>query len=231
MDLLSAEPLKPSMMLTILNDSETIFNYYLAELRNEVIQQDSMRFRRNMERAGEVIAYEISKTLEYRDTEVVTGLGIANEKLPADQPVILSILRAGEPVHRGMLNVFDRAESGFLSTLRHYEQGGGLHISTQYMSCPDIQNKVVILCDAMLATGSTMALAYRSLIERGNPKKVHLVSIIASKEGVNYLRKRIPSQVDLWLGAVDDELTVKSYIVPGLGDAGDLAFGSKPERV
>lgn len=218
-------------MLTILNESETIFNSYLAELRDEKIQQDSMRFRRNLERAGEILAYEISKTLDYRTTDVITGLGIAKESLPVDQPVILSVLRAGEPVHRGMLNVFDRAESGFLSTFRHYEQGGGLQISTQYMSCPDIQNKVVILCDAMLATGSTMALAYRSLIERGNPKKIHLVSIIASKEGVNHLRKRIPANVDLWLGAIDDELTVKSFIVPGLGDAGDLAFGCKPERI
>lgn len=215
-------------MITILNKSNSIFKQYLAEIRDQKIQQDSMRFRRNLERMGEIMAYEISKTLTYQPVQIQTPLGIAEESVPVDYPIITSILRAGLPIHNGMLSIFDKSPNGFISAYRNYEKDGTFNINLEYVSCPDITDKVLIITDAMLASGMSIELAYRALLQKGQPRHTFIVAIIASKEGVNYLRKKLPeSKVSIWVGALDDELTVKSYIVPGLGDAGDLAYGEK----
>lgn len=215
-------------MITVLNKNNSLFNTYLSETRDEHIQRDSYRFRRNMERMGSIIAYEISKRMEFNNHIVSTPFGIAEEQIIAQPPVIISVLRAGVPVHQGVLNFFDNATGGFVSMHRDHDKEGKFQVSLEYISCPSINDKEVILCDAMIASGSSMSLAYKSLFTIGTPKHVHLVSIIASKEGLEKLRKKLPSKgVSIWLGALDDELTAKSYIVPGLGDAGDLAFGAK----
>ncbi len=215
-------------MITVLNKNNSLFNTYLSETRDEQIQKDSFRFRRNMERMGSIIAYEISKKMEFNANQVSTPFGIAEEFTIAQQPVILSVLRAGVPIHQGVLNFFDNASGGFISIYRDHDKEGNFQIRVEYISCPSIEGKEVILCDAMIASGASMSLAYQALLSKGTPKHIHLVSLIASKEGLNNLRKKLPSKgVSLWLGALDDELTVKSYVVPGLGDAGDLAFGEK----
>ena len=215
-------------MITILNKSNSIFKQFLNEIRDKEIQKDSMRFRKNLERMGEILAYEISKTLQYQAIQIQTPLGIAEESVLVDFPVIASILRAGLPIHHGMLSIFDKSPNGFVTAYRNYEKDGSFHIKLEYSSCPEIKDKVLILSDAMLASGISMELAYRALLEKGQPRHTHIVALIASKEGVNYLRKKLPDpKVSIWVGALDDELTVKSYIVPGLGDAGDLAFGEK----
>jgi uracil phosphoribosyltransferase len=219
-------------MITILNKSNSIFKQYLAEIRDQDIQKDSMRFRKNLERMGAIVAYEISKTLPYQAQQIQTPLGIAEESMPTDFPVITSILRAGLPVHQGMLSIFDKSPNGFISAYRNYEKDGTFNIKLEYVSCPDIKDKILIISDAMLASGSSMELAYRALVQKGQPRHTHIVALIASKEGLNYLRKKLPnSKVSIWIGALDDELTVKSYIVPGLGDAGDLAFGEKSNQI
>ncbi|OFY20261.1 MAG: uracil phosphoribosyltransferase [Bacteroidetes bacterium GWF2_33_38] len=216
------------MMIINLGESNSIFNNFVAEIRDEQIQKDSMRFRRNLERVGEIFAYEISRKLNYKNEDVQTPLGIASVPKLSEQPVLATILRAGLPIHMGMLNVFDKAENAFISAYRRYEKDGSFDIQFEYLSCPSIENKTVIISDPMLATGASMVLAYKALLQRGKPKHTHIVSVIASKEGVEYVQKNLSTQnITLWLGAIDDELTVKSYIVPGLGDAGDLAFGSK----
>ena len=215
-------------MITVLNKSNSLFNTYLSETRDESIQKDSFRFRRNMERMGSIIAYEISKRMEFDLHKVSTPFGIAEEYVIAQPPVIISVLRAGVPVHQGVLNFFDSATGGFISMHRDHDKEGKFQVSLEYISCPSINDREVILCDAMIASGASMTLAYKSLLSVGTPRHVHLVSIIASKEGLERLRKKLPSKgVSVWLGALDDELTAKSYIVPGLGDAGDLAFGAK----
>jgi uracil phosphoribosyltransferase len=215
-------------MVKILGENNTILNKFIYEIRSTSIQGDSMRFRRNLERIGEIFAYEVSRHLEYQNTQVQTPLGIADVSLPLDKIVVASILRAGMPMHNGMLNYFDFAENAFISAFRKYSKDGSFKIQFEHLSCPNIEGKVLIIVDPMLATGASMVLAYKALLEKGKPKHTHIVSIIASKEGVDFTLKNIPNKnVTLWLGAVDDELTVKSYIVPGLGDAGDLAYGSK----
>jgi len=217
-------------MITVLNKSNSLFNTYLSETRDEYIQKDSFRFRRNMERMGSIFAYEISKQMQFDGQEVSTPFGIAEEQVIKQQPVIISVLRAGLPVHHGVLNFFDGASGGFISMHRDNDKDkdGNIQVSLEYISCPSINDKEVILCDAMIASGASMSLAYKSLLSRGAPKHVHLIAVIASKEGLEYLRKKLPSKgVSLWLGALDDELTDKSYIVPGHGDAGDLAYGAK----
>ena len=215
-------------MIIVLNKSNSLFNTYLSETRDEHIQKDSSRFRRNMERMGSIIAYEISKQMEFNLHTVSTPFGIADEHIITQPPVIISVLRAGVPVHQGVLDFFDSATGGFISMHRDHDKEGKFQVSLEYISCPSINDKEVILCDAMIASGSSMTLAYQSLLSQGVPKHVHLVSIIASKEGLENLRKKLPAKgVSVWLGALDDELTAKSYIVPGLGDAGDLAFGAK----
>lgn len=214
-------------MVHILSEQNSIFNQFTAELRDVAIQKDSMRFRRNMERMGEIMAYEISKTLAYENRETTTPLGIANVSRIKEQPVVATILRAGLSVHNGFLSYFDKAENAFISAYRKHHKDGSFDIQVEYMACPDLTDKILILCDPMLATGSSMVLTYKALLQRGKPRHIHIASIIASTEGVDYVKKHLPENVTIWCGAVDEELTAQAYIVPGLGDAGDLAYGNK----
>jgi uracil phosphoribosyltransferase len=214
-------------MANILSNYNSLISVFLSELRDIEIQKDSMRFRRNLERLGEIFAYEISKTLEYEVKDVVTPLGISPSKVISDQPVIATILRAGLPVHQGLLNYFDRSENAFISAYRKHHKDTTFEIKIEYLSSPSIEDKVLILCDPMLATGQSMLLTYKALLKMGKPKHVHIIGLIASLEGLNYVKSHFPDNTTFWIGAVDEELTVKSYIVPGLGDAGDLAFGKK----
>ncbi len=214
-------------MVHILVATNSLFNHFIAEIRDENIQKDSMRFRRNLERMGEVMAYEISKTLSYESRDVTTPLGIASIQQLKEQPVIATILRAGLPLHHGVLNYFDKAENAFISAYRKHHKDGTFDVKVEYLACPDLNNKVLILCDPMLASGTSMVLTYKAMMQRGKPLHTHIVSLIASVEGIDYARKHLPENVTLWCGAVDDELTAQSYIVPGLGDAGDLAYGTK----
>ena len=217
-------------MIKVIGESNSILNQFIAELRDVNVQTDFMRFRKNLERIGEIFSYELSKELHYETKHVQTPLGIAEVNLPSDQLVLATILRAGLPLHQGMLNFFDTAENAFISAYRKYSKDGSFKIQFEHLSCPNIDGKVLVIIDPMLATGASMLLAYKAIMERGTPKHTHIVSVIASKEGVEYMRKNLPQKnVDIWLGAVDDELTSKSYIVPGLGDAGDLAYGSKQD--
>ncbi len=189
-----------------------------------------MRFRRNLERVGEIFAYEISKKLKYQKQEVTTPLGTAEIPMLKDKIVLATILRAGLPIHNGFLNYFDKAENEFISAYRVYEKDNSFNIRFEHISGPAIDGKVVILCDPMLATGASAVLAYEALLGKGKPSHVHLASIIASREGIEYVRQKLPMRkTSIWIGAVDDELTSKAYIVPGLGDAGDLAYGSKSD--
>ena len=205
-----------------------MINQYIAEIRDVNIQLDSLRFRRNLERLGEIFAYEISKTLQWTSQEVKTSLGVAHCEVLECQPVIATILRAGLPLHQGLLNYFDRAENAFVSAYRKHHKNGRFDIQIEYSSSPSLDDKVLILGDPMLATGASMVLAYKELIRKGTPRHTHVVATLASIQGVEYLKRHmLKDGFTLWLGAVDDELTAKAYIVPGLGDAGDLAFGSK----
>lgn len=214
----------------ILGSSNTLFNEFIAEIRSADVQVDSMRFRRNLERIGEIFAYEISKHLRYEEQEVVTPLGIATMQRLVSKPVLATILRAGLPLHQGLLNYFDRAENAFISAFRKYEKDGTFEIQVDYMSAPDMDGKTLILVDPMLATGKSMMLGYEELLNNGDPEHTHIVSVIASRQGVEYLQSHVsPSKCTLWIGAVDEELTAHSYIVPGLGDAGDLAYGRKTD--
>lgn len=213
-------------MIFNLSEHNSIANQFIAELRDVNIQTDAMRFRRNLERLGEILAYEISKSLDYKATEVETPLGIAEGKMVEDQIVLATILRAGLPMHNGMLNYFDKAQNAFISAYRKHHKDGTFDINLEYVSCPNLEGKVLILCDPMLATGASMDLTAKQLLEFGKPKKLHLVTAIASSYGLNYM-KRMQPKADIWIGALDEELTAKSYIVPGLGDAGDLSFGPK----
>ncbi|MCD4835143.1 MAG: uracil phosphoribosyltransferase [Bacteroidales bacterium] len=215
-------------MLHILAQKNSLLNQFIAELRDKEVQKDSLRFRKNMERIGEVFAYEISKHLDYKEKEITTPLGVSKMNIPTSKIVIATILRAGLPFHNGLLNYFDTAENAFISAHRKYHKDGSFTIQFEHLSSPDIEGKILVLSDPMLASGASMEIAYKALIERGNPKHTHIVTIIASNQGVNYVKKHINMKnVTIWAGDVDDELTSKSYIVPGLGDAGDLAFGSK----
>lgn len=200
---------------------------YISELRDAAIQQDRMRFRRNLERVGECMALAISETLSYSSKEVVTPLGDALGIQLESQPVLATIMRAGLPMHQGFLNVFDQADNAFVTAYRKYDEGGDFEIEVEYMSSPDLEGRTLILVDPMLATGASMMLVYHSLVKMGQPKRVVIASAIASKEGLDAVRRALPKEVELYVGAVDDETTAKGYIVPGLGDAGDLAFGSK----
>ena len=209
-----------------LSDQNSIANKFIAELRDVNVQKDRMRFRKNLERIGEVLAYEISKTLDYEEKEVETPLGIANSMIPSNRIVLGTILRAGLPLHQGLLNIFDEADNAFISAYRMHHKDGTFEINLEYVSCPSLEDCVFILSDPMLATGASIDLAIKTLLEYGKPKEIHVATAIASSYGVGYVRRLYP-KVKLWVGAVDDELTAKSYIVPGLGDAGDLAFGGK----
>lgn len=224
--LLNSQPM--SDRVNILGLGASLFTQYLSEIRDEKIQGDSLRFRRNLERVGEVFAYEISKVLEHQEIVVKTPLGVATHPVLKTQPVLATILRAGLPLHRGLLNYFDQAENSFISAYRkHHGEADTFEVEIEYLSSPPIEGKTVILCDPMLATGSSMVLAYQALLERGIPEYVHVVAVIASTEGVEFTMKSLPDNVTYWFGAVDKELTPRKYIVPGLGDAGDLAYGAK----
>ena len=211
-----------------LGNQNSIFNHFIREIRDASIQNDSMRFRRNIERIGEIFAYEISKKMEYKTKDITTPLGISTESIMKEKPVLATILRAGLPLHQGLLNYFDSSDNAFISAYRKHKKGGDFEIKIEYMASPDLDGKTLILCDPMLASGSSMVLAIQAILTKGTPKHIHIVSIISSSEGVEYVKENIPMQnCTLWLGAEDEEMTAQSYIVPGLGDAGDLAFGEK----
>lgn len=215
-------------MLHILDKENSVVNNFLAELRDIHIQTDSMRFRRNLERIGEVMAYEISKVLNYKPNNVETPLGEALVMMPSDELVVATIFRAGIPFHQGFLNYFDRAENGFISAYRHHSKDGSFKIKMEYVASPDLTGKTLLLVDPMLATGQSLVVCYEALVERcGEPAVLHAASVIGSELGVDYAVKHLPRNSHIWCATVDEELTVNSYIVPGLGDAGDLAYGKK----
>lgn len=206
----------------------SVISQFISELRDKTIQSDSMRFRKNLERIGEIIAYEISKQLAYDLVSISTPFGEASCKKLSSQPVIATILRAGIPMHTGMLNIFDQAQNAFIGAYRKHHKNNRFEIAMEYATCPDLNNKTLIICDPMLASGSSMVLAVKELYKKGIPKHTHIACAIASQEGIDYLKAHLPnSNFSLWCGAIDEELTAQAYIVPGLGDAGDLAFGDK----
>lgn len=213
-------------MIFKLSDSPSVANQFLAELRDVNVQADRMRFRRNLERIGEVLAYEISKTLSYEEVEVETPLGVATIQLPTNRVVLATILRAGIPMHQGMLNFFDNASSAFISAYRKHHKDGSFEISMEYVSCPDLDGCTLILIDPMMATGASMDVTLKALLENGTPEKIHIVSALASSHAIESIRRLYP-EASIWMCAEDEELTAKSYIVPGLGDAGDLCYGDK----
>jgi len=215
-------------MVHHLSQKLSILNQYISEIRDVNIQNDRMRFRTNLERIGSIMAYEISKKLDYSIKETETQLGIAHCNVLSSPLVLASIMRAGIPMHQGLLQVFDHAENAFISAYRKHEKDGGFKIKLEYVSKPDLSDKILILCDPMLATGASMGLTYKSLIQDGKPKHTHIVAAIASSEGVEYMQKNFSQRnMTIWAAAIDDELTAQAYIVPGIGDAGDLAFGKK----
>lgn len=218
-------------MLYHLGIENSLLNQYISELRDINIQKDRLRFRRNLERLGEIFAYEISKKMDYYEEEVISPLGVANMNLLKSQPVLSTIFRAGLPMHQGMLNFFDRADNAFISAYRKYQKNEKFDIRIEYASSPDLSGRVLIISDVMLATAASVVMAYNQLLTYGNPIHTHIACIVASSEGVEKLKKQLPAKkVSIWVGAIDDELTAKSYIVPGLGDAGDLAYGSKNDK-
>ena len=216
------------MKVINLGQTDSILNKFVSQLRDKKVQKDSMRFRRNLERIGEIFGYEISKVLNYSEKQFTTPLGIATIPTYDDKVVIATILRAGLPLHQGILNYFDDAQNAFVSAYRKYDKGEDFHINIEYSSTPDLAGKTLILADTMLATGASLEIAYRKLCEDGEPAHTHLVCPISSAYAVEFLKKNLPAdKVTLWVAAIDEELTSHSYIVPGLGDAGDLAFGKK----
>lgn len=216
------------MKVINLGEQNSIFNQFIAEIRDVNVQTDPLRFRRNIERIGEVFAYEISKTLTYETKGIQTPLGVADMNVPEAFPILATVLRAGLPMHQGVLNFFDRSGNAFISAYRKYVDKKEFVIEFEYMASPSLDNKEVILCDPMLATGSSLEVGYHALHEKGTPKHVHLAAIIASQAGVDYVVEKLGDlNCTLWVGAIDPILNEKAYIVPGLGDAGDLAYGEK----
>ncbi|MFN5476873.1 MAG: uracil phosphoribosyltransferase [Sphingobacteriales bacterium] len=216
-------------MVINLSEKNSLVNTWISEIRDISVQQDRMRFRRNLERIGEIAAYEISKTLPFTEKEIQTPLGTSVCKVFQEQPVLGTILRAGMPLHQGMLNYFDKADNAFISAYRKHHRDGSFEISLEYVSCPDLTDRILILCDPMLATGSSLVKTIQHLKDEGMPKAIHVVCAIACTVGIEYVRREQP-QVTIWCGDIDEELTAKGYIVPGLGDAGDLAFGTKQQQ-
>ena len=212
-----------------LERTDSVFNQYMAELRDAVIQQDRMRFRRNLERIGEVMAYEISKAFEYDDEEVTTPLGIKQIRTMHEQPVIATILRAGLPFHNGMLSMFDQADSAFIAAYRKYDKNEeDSEIRVEYFSSPDIEDRILILCDPLLATGESIVKTLNGLMEDMMPEEIHIAVAVASQDGLDYVERtmsRLP--ITIWVGSIDEELTARAYVVPGIGDVGDLAYGEK----
>lgn len=216
-------------MVINLSEQNSLVNNWVSELRDVTVQHDRMRFRRNLERIAEIAAYEISKTLSFEKKDIQTPLGTAPSNIMVDQPVLATILRAGVPMHNGMLNYFDKGDNAFVSAYRKHNRDGSFEISLEYISCPDLTDRVLIISDPMLATGSSLVKTIQFLREEGIPKSIHVVCAIGCTVGIEYVRRECP-QVTIWCGDIDDELTAKGYIVPGLGDAGDLAFGSKQQN-
>ena len=218
--------------MKIYNFSEysSLYNKFLSELRDAQIQKDSMRFRKNLERIGEITAYEISKELDSQPLTTNTPLGISQTNVPKDNLVLATILRAGLPLHTGLLNYFDHAENCFISAYRKHSSADDFEVEIEYLASPNVQGKVVLLSDTMLASGQSMVLAYKALLKRGTPSKVHIVSVIGSQQGIDLVSENFPENTTLWIGGVDPKMTTQSYIVPGLGDAGDLAFGEKDDE-
>ena len=213
-------------MIVNLSEQHSLVSNWINELRDINIQQDRMRFRHNLERIAEIAAYEISKVLPFVEIEVETPLGTATSKVLKDQPVLATILRAGLPMHNGLLNYFDKADNAFVAAYRKHEKDGTFEISLEYMSCPDLEGRILVISDPMLATGASLVKTIHILKEEGPPKEIHVVCAIACTVGIEYVKREDPS-VTIWCGDIDEELTAKGYIVPGLGDAGDLAYGSK----
>lgn len=216
------------MQIHHLSDKNSILNHFLGEIRDVNVHKDSMRFRRNIERIGEITAYELSKELEYTEVEIQTPLGIKKTTKIAQPIVLCSILRAGLAMHLGFLNYFDQAENGFISAYRHHPNNDDyFEIKVEYQAISDINDKCLLLIDPMLATGQSIVAVYNRLMERGNPKTIHIAVTIAAPEGIAYLEKHLPDHCHLWIGALDEKLNEHNYIIPGLGDAGDLAYGNK----
>jgi uracil phosphoribosyltransferase len=214
-------------MLHNLSNTKSLIGNFLSEIRSVEIQKDPLRFRKNFERIAEIMAYEVSKTLHFKTIEVTTPLAIATVDVISEQPVLATILRAGLSMHQGLLNYFDKADSAFISAYRRHSSEEEFDIHVEYLAAPTIDNKVVIISDPMLATGSSMVTVYKALLKQGNPSKIIVVSAIATQEAINFVQKHLPLNTDIWVAAIDSELTAQSYIVPGLGDAGDLAYGIK----
>ncbi len=216
------------MIIHNLEQNNSLVNKYIAELRDVTIQKDSMRFRRNIERIGEIISYEFSKILNYEEKEVTTPLGIKKSFLPKDEIVVCSILRAGLPIHNGILNYFDDAENAFISAYRyHPNNDAAFEIKVEYLASPSLEGKTLIIADPMLATGNSMVAVYDTLLKQGTPKEIHVFAVIGAKQGVEFIAEKLPENTHLWIATIDEELNDHGYIIPGLGDAGDLAFGSK----
>lgn len=216
------------MQIHYLSEGNSILNHFLGQIRDVNVHNDSMRFRRNIERIGEIMAYELSKELHYESVKIQTPLGVKNTTEIKDKLVLCSILRAGLPLHLGFLNYFDNAENGFVSAFRHHpNQDDYFDIIVQYEAIADINDKNLILVDPMLATGQSIVAVFNKLMERGTPKEIHIAVVIAAPEGIAYLQKHVPENCHLWVATLDEKLNEHSYIVPGLGDAGDLAYGEK----
>ncbi len=214
-------------MVINLSDNHSLVSNWVSELRNTEVQEDRMRFRLNLERIGEIAAYEISKELPWKVQETPTPLGTHESKVLAAQPVLATILRAGLPLHNGMLNYFDKADNAFISAYRKHHRDGSFEISLEYMSCPALDDRIIIISDPMLATGASIVKTIQYMKNQGNPASIHVVVAIACTVGIEYIIRECGEAVTIWCGDIDDELTAKGYIVPGLGDAGDLAFGTK----
>ncbi|GAA4891238.1 uracil phosphoribosyltransferase [Flaviramulus aquimarinus] len=211
-----------------ISQQNSILNTFISEIRNTDLQKDSMRFRRNIERIGEILGYEMSKSLNYKNTSITTPLGHCNIDLLENNIVLCSILRAGVPLHNGLLNYFDTAENAFISAYRHHKHDPeSFEIIVEYLACPSLENKTLILADPMLATGQSMVATFEALKPFGTPKEIHLMSVIGAQEGIDFVENHFYGNVHLWIAAIDETLNEKGYIVPGLGDAGDLAFGQK----
>lgn len=216
------------MTIHHLQESNSILNKFVSEIRNVKVQNDSLRFRRNIERIGEVLGYELSKKLSYSSNSIETPLGKKEEQLINNNIVLCSILRAGLPLHQGLLNYFDDAENAFISAYRHHPKNDAeFEIVVEYFAAPSIDNKTLLLADPMLATGQSLVAVLEAIKKYGTPKEIHVVAVIGSLEGIEFIKNKFPENTHLWIAAIDDELNSKGYIVPGLGDAGDLAFGAK----
>ena len=219
------------MIIHNLSEQNSILNNFISEIRSSDIQNDSMRFRRNIERIGEILGYELSKTLNFKSSKVITPLGNCSINLIENNIVLCSILRAGVPLHNGLLNYFDKAENAFISAYRHHKHNPeSFEIIVEYLACPNLENKTLVLADPMLATGQSMVATFEALKPFGTPKEVHLISVIGAQEGVNFVEQNFDDKTHLWIAAIDETLNDKGYIIPGLGDAGDLAFGEKLQQ-